>query len=175
MAEPFIGEIRIFAGTYAPENWALCDGQLLSIAKYSDLFSLLSVMYGGNGITNFGVPDLRGRVPIHAGSGIGLSPRPQGWKGGTEQVYLQTTHLPDHNHAFQASNKPATGNTPTNQVLADTGTSLFYENIDGDEIIEQLSPQALLEAGQGQPHSNMMPSLGLNFIIALRGVFPARS
>jgi microcystin-dependent protein len=179
MSDPFLAEIRIFACNYAPQGWALCNGQILSIAQNTALFSLLGVNYGGNGQTTFALPNLQGMVPIHAGQGPGLEPYNLGEAGGTANVTLQQTEMPAHAH------QPAC-NTSNGTVLKSANNQLsrgFVGSGRGGTEIKMyssgatngtLAPQAILPAGGGQPHNNMMPYLTLNFCIALQGIFPQR-
>ena len=126
MSDPFIGEIKMFAGNFAPRGWALCDGQLLAVSQNDALFSLFGTIYGGDGRTTFGLPDLRGRIPIHAGSGPGLSPRRLGAKGGAENVTLTTAQLPAHKHDIFASSAGASAGNPLNNVSANTAPTNVY-------------------------------------------------
>jgi microcystin-dependent protein len=164
MTEPFIAEIKMFGGSFAPRGYALCNGQLLSIAQNTALFSLLGTTYGGNGTTTFGLPNLQGRVPMHPGQGPGLTPRSLGESGGVESVTLSTQELPAHFHSA-VTDSAATSNRPAGHVLArggsyaDTGNAL----------------PAGGSVGGNQPHNNMQPFLTVNFIIALEGVFPSRN
>jgi len=172
MADPFVGEIRMFAGNFAPRGWALCDGQLLSVSQNDALFSLLGTVYGGDGRTTFGLPDLRGRIPVHAGQGPGLSQRRLGEKGGQEQVTLNVNEWPSHTHAFRASKAIGAKANPTGQVVAaGPSVKLFTQSPPN----AYLASTALTSVGGGQPHSNVMPFLGINFIIALVGVYPSRT
>lgn len=173
MSEPFVGEIRMFAGNFAPRGWAFCDGQLLAVSQNDALFSLLGTIYGGDGRTTFGLPDMRGRIPIHAGDGPGLSPRRLGSKGGTEAETVTPNQLPSHTHPLQASSDLATDATPGGNVSARTNPA----NIDiYTELGPQaaLSPQSVASVGGSQPHSNLMPFLCVHFIIALFGIYPSR-
>ena len=173
MSEPFVGEIRMFAGNFAPRSWAFCDGQLLAISQNDALFSLLGTIYGGDGRTTFGLPDMRGRIPIHAGSGPGLSPRSLGSKGGLEKVTLSVNQLPSHSHAARALDKPGDSGKPQNRYWAATSSSpSFYS---ADPANETMDPNALLAKGGSQSHSNLMPFLCVHFIIALFGVYPSRN
>lgn len=172
MSEPFIGEIRLFAGNFAPTGWAFCDGQLLAIAENDALFSLLGTTYGGDGETSFGLPDLRGRLPIHAGTGPGLSPRVLGSSTGVEEVTITANQLPSHTHALQASTRPANSPNPAGHVLAtSTGIDLFIDEVPGTS----LNAQAVTATGGSQSHDNLMPYLCVNFIIALFGIYPSSS
>lgn len=171
MSEPFVGEVRMFAGNFAPRGWAFCDGQLLAVSQNDALFSLLGTIYGGDGRTTFGLPDLRGRIPIHAGSGPGLSPRRLGSKGGAENVTLTVNQLPSHTHAMQASADAATTPNPAGSVLAATLTSTPYIE---DTPNVNLSGNAVTNVGGSRSHTNLMPFLCIHFIIALVGIYPSR-
>lgn len=170
MSEPFVGEIRMFAGNFAPRGWAFCDGQLLAVSQNDALFSLLGTIYGGDGRTTFGLPDLRGRLPIHAGSGPGLSPRRLGGKGGAEKVTLTVNQLPSHRHNLKAStNIPSDRNANggvTGQTLSDT-----YIN---DSPLTNMNSSAVSKVGGSRSHTNLMPFLCIHFIIALVGIYPSR-
>ena len=170
MSEPFIGEIRIFAGNFEPRNWAYCDGRLISISSNNELFAVLGTTYGGDGRTTFGLPDLRGRAPMHAGNGPGLTSRQLGARGGAETVVLTEAQLPNHTHQMAAVD--ATGNT---DIPDDNSLAIAGYQTDGDSNLVNMASQALANTGSGQGHSNMAPSLGINFIIALVGIFPSRS
>ncbi|MCB9522950.1 MAG: phage tail protein [Myxococcales bacterium] len=171
MAEPFVGEIRMFAGNFAPRGWALCDGQLMAVAQNDALFSLLGTVYGGDGRTTFGLPDLRGRVPVHAGNGPGLTPRRIGDRAGAEEITLITVQMPAHTHGLAAVEAPAQGSDPSQGLPAETESDAYGA-----------APQAgpapggapLMAAGGARPHTNLMPYLAVNFIIALFGIFPPR-
>lgn len=171
MSEPFIGQIVGFGGNFAPRGWAFCNGQLLSIAQSTALFSILGTTYGGNGQTTFGLPDLRGRVPVHWGQGPGLSPYTLGQVSGTETVTLISTQMPVHNHALLASNEDAGAKNPTGQVLATTTTSAYVAT----PIDTTMNPASIGAAGGSQPHNNLQPYLAISFIIALEGFFPSRN
>lgn len=162
--ESYLGEIRIFAGNYAPQGWALCDGRLMSIAENEALFALLGTTYGGDGQTTFGLPDLRGRIPIHPSA-----THVRGSKGGTETVTLTSAQLPMHTHAAQASNS-TTGNvtSPTNARWA--GGQAYSDGVNQTPVA--MNSQAVSTVGGNQAHDNMMPSLTVSFIISLYGVFP---
>jgi microcystin-dependent protein len=172
MSEPFVGEIRMFAGNFAPRGWAFCDGQLLAISQNDALFSLFGTTYGGDGQTTFGLPDLRGRVPIHQGTGPGLANRRIGEKGGQENVTLTTAQLPPHGHALNASSDTATSTDPAANVPANAATTNIYGS---DAPFEALNAQAVTNTGGGRDHANEMPFLCVNFIVALSGVYPSRS
>lgn len=170
--EPFIGQIIMFGGNFAPRNWAFCDGQLIAISSNPALFSLLGTTYGGNGETTFGLPDLRGRVPIHAGQGPGLPNFPLGSKGGEIEHMLVANEIPAHNHLIRASNAEGNTNLPTNAVLAKSGTGRFGQ---ASNPTHDLAANALANTGGNQPHNNLQPYTTVNFIIALTGVFPSES
>ena len=170
-ADPFIGEIRIFAGTFAPQGWAFCDGQLLAIAQNTALFSLLGTNYGGDGRTTFGLPDLRGRVPMHAGSGPGLTPRYLGQKGGQEQVTLNESQIPAHTHQAKASSEAPDTNSPENAVSAQKVRTHLYNTGPSDV---NMGTTAISSTGGSQAHDNMQPYQCLNYIICLQGLYPSR-
>lgn len=171
MVDPFVGEIRMFAGEFPPSGWALCDGQILSVAQNEALFSLLGSSYGGDGQSTFGLPDLRGRIPIHYGSGPGLSTRSLGQKGGAENETISLAQLPSHEHSLQAAVGAGDSELPAGRQFATAETQqVFYR----ERVPEQeLSQSIVQEAGGGQPHDNVMPFICVNFIIALFGVLPS--
>ncbi len=177
MSDPFVAEIRIFAGNFAPTGWALCNGQLMSISQNTALFSLLGTTYGGNGTSNFALPNLQGSAPLHAGQGNGLSLRDLGETGGEQTVTLLPTEMPAHTHSVQANT--GTGQAdPGNNVWAEAGSqrpapNFYTPRVPAKDV--QMNPGAVSLAGNNQPHNNMPPYLGLTFIIALQGVFPPRS
>lgn len=180
---PFIGEIRMFGGNFAPIDWQLCDGSLLSISTYNALYSLLGTTWGGDGINNFAVPDLRGRVPVGQGQGIGLSPRTLGANGGAERVALLSTNLPPHTHSFFASTDDATATVPgpslgfAKTVYATAGnyTPTIYAPYATATPVYTLDPDTISNEGGNAQHTNLMPSTVINFIIATVGIFPSRS
>ncbi len=174
MSDPFLGEIRMFGGNYAPRNWALCDGQLLSVSQNDALFSLLSTMYGGNGITNFGLPDMRGRLPMHFGQGPGLTPRTQGYRFGFEQSHLILNQIPSHNHPMVGSNETAVANEPATRVAA-TAADFFYDDGTVEADRQNFAPDTIENSGNSQPHSNMMPFYCITAIISLVGAYPSRN
>ena len=174
MSEPFIAEVKIFAGNFAPRNWAFCDGQLLQVAQNTALFSLVGTTYGGDGRTTFGLPNLQGRAPMHPGRGPGLTSRRLGEKGGTSSVTLTEAQMPNHTHTMQGSVDPAELQVPgADRSLAGSIGSLAYQS-DSTSNLVPLDTQALLPTGGGQPHDNRQPYLGLYFIIALVGLYPSR-
>jgi microcystin-dependent protein len=167
MSDPFYGEIRMFAGTFAPERWGLCDGQLLPISQNDALFSLLGTTYGGDGETTFGLPDLRGRVPVHVGTGRELSPRPLGQQGGTETETLTVSQLPAHTHDLPASANQGSSPNPVGKVFARPQAAAY-----ADDVVTALHSASISSVGGGRSHENMMPYLCVSFIIALFGVTP---
>lgn len=169
--EGTIGEIRMFGGPYAPRNWALCDGQLLAINQFQSLFSILGTLYGGDGRTSFGLPDLRGRVAMHPGHGTGLTPRRQGTKLGTETNTLDVNQMPPHEHAV-----PVPLPTDTAETTTDTGfeTQLGLDTAALEATEVQTSNLYAETTGGGQPVNNIQPSLCVNFIICISGDFPSR-
>ena len=170
MGNPFIGEIRMFAGSFAPAGWAMCDGQLMPISENDAMFTLIGTTYGGDGQETFGLPNLQSRVPIHAGQGPGLSQNYQlGEMAGTESVTLTTNQIPVHTHTMLASADQASTPNPQNSVLAETVTALTYIN---DSANAALNANAVTPVGGSQPHENMMQFLVITFIISLFGVFP---
>jgi len=195
--DPFLGEIIMFAGNFAPRGWALCEGQLLPISQYSALFSILGTTYGGDGRTTFALPDLRGRAPIAPGTGPGLSTRKLGQRGGTETVTLTINQMPSHNHLTQ--NNPATdqhiqlsaddavnetpspGDVPAVGNYADGLTTKKVKNFGpasntvSGQTISANAGLNILNNGGSQPHTNVQPFLAVNYIIALVGVFPSRN
>ena len=199
--DPFIGQIIMFAGTFAPANWALCNGQILAISEYTALFSIIGTTYGGNGRTTFGLPDLRGRVPMGSGVGIGLSPRVTGQRYGSENVNLSVAQMPAHSHSAEtiisgssgaaklnASSAEGTTNVPTGKYLAMPpnfglesvnmyGSSADIEMAsDAIEIdVSGLSGETTVnQAGGNSAHDNIQPSLAMNYIICVNGVYPPR-
>jgi microcystin-dependent protein len=174
MADPFVAEIRIFPFNFAPKGWAFCDGQLLPLSQNTALFSLLGTTYGGDGKSNFALPNMQGNAPMHPGQGPGLSLHDLGETGGSETVSLLESEIPSHSHSMGAQNVALGGvvlpaptaslNRPASGNLFDTNTTLV-----------QMDPNSLAPAGGDQPHNNMQPYLTLNFCIALQGVFPPRT
>lgn len=176
MSEPFVGEIRMFAGNFAPRGWAFCDGQLLAVSQNDALFSLLGTIYGGDGRTTFGLPDLRGRVPVHAGSGPGLSQRRLGSKAGAENVTLTVNQLPPHRHDLRASSSIGNASSVSAHVLARvTAGNLYYEVGQTMPPAEALAQQSMTDIGGSRSHTNLQPFLCINYIIALFGIYPSRT
>jgi microcystin-dependent protein len=174
MADPFVAEIRIFPFNFAPKGWAWCNGQLLPLSQNTALFSLLGTTYGGDGRSNFALPDLEGRAPMHPGQGPGLSLHDLGETGGSETVSLLESEMPAHAHALRASQDPGDIFAPGPTVsLASTTGGTSYQP--GNTGIVMMAPEALAPAGGDQPHNNMQPYLTFFFNIALQGVFPPRS
>ncbi|MGE0886652.1 MAG: phage tail protein [Blastocatellales bacterium] len=170
MADPFVAEIRIFPFNFAPKGWAFCDGQLLPLSQNTALFSLLGTTYGGNGKSNFALPDLQGRAPMQPGQGPGLSLRDLGEQGGSETVSLLESEIPSHAHSLVGSDERGDA-TPAVGSLLGTGTDMYAPGSPGG----QMAPEALAPAGGDAPHNNMQPYLTFNFCIALQGVFPPRT
>jgi microcystin-dependent protein len=173
MAEPFLGEIRMFGFNFAPSGWAMCNGQLLPISQNTALFALIGTFYGGNGTTTFALPNLQSSVPIHLGQGPGLSPYVIGQIGGYETITLTQGQMPQHTHVVQCNSAGGNQASPAGNFPAveSTGTSLDYSNSAGS----QMSTAMNSNAGGGQAHSNIQPFLVVNFCIALQGIFPSRN
>lgn len=173
MSDPFLAEIRIFPFDFAPQNWAMCNGQLMPISQNTALFSLVGTTYGGDGRTTFALPGLQGNIPMHFGNGPGLTPRTLGETGGNETETLSNREIPTHSHALRAYNEVGEDRipAPTESLARSTGGSLYA----APGTIEPMAPGLLgPPVGAGQPHTNMQPYLTLNFCIALKGVFPPR-
>jgi len=179
MGQPYVGEIRIFGFNFAPRGWAFCDGTLLSIQQYAPLFSILGTVYGGNGTTNFGLPNFQGRAPMHWGTGPGLTARSLGELDGEQTVTLLNNQLPSHTHILSGAS-PNPANAPQQVAMPSPSTYLsvsqpnqVYSDVTAPVVA--LSPSAISPSGGSQPHNNVQPILTLNFCIALVGVFPARN
>jgi microcystin-dependent protein len=168
MSTPYVGEIRLFAGNFAPAGWQLCDGQLLPISENETLFNLIGTTYGGDGQQTFALPDLRGRVPLHQGTHAGLTYQ-MGQAAGTETVTLLPQQLPVHTHGLMASSAAASGSTPAGALLAATSVASY----DIGTASTAMAGTAIAPAGGAQPHENMAPTLAVNYIISLFGVFPS--
>lgn len=166
MGQPYVGEIRMFAGNFAPLGWMFCEGQLLPISEYETLFQLIGTTYGGDGQETFALPDLRGRLPLHQGNGFILAET-----GGAEEITLTVQQIPAHSHPFLASAGSAADNNPGNNVLA-TPTSDIYVN---SSPFANMSPSSVSPVGGSQPHTNFQPYLCIDFIISLYGIFPSPS
>jgi microcystin-dependent protein len=167
MAQPYVGEIRMFAGNFAPAGWMFCEGQLLPISENETLFNLIGTTYGGDGQSTFALPDLRGRIPVHQGSGLTLAE-----VGGAETITLTVNQIPAHNHPIAASTDTAQQTSPNGKVLGQSSTALMYIE---DSTDSNFSAQAVGSVGGSQPHDNFMPYLCVDFIISLFGIFPSQS
>ncbi|WP_028102520.1 phage tail protein [Pseudoduganella violaceinigra] len=169
MSDPYLAEIRLTSFSFAPKGWALCNGQLLPINQNQALFALLGTSYGGNGVTTFALPDMRGRAPAHVGQGFGL-----GQQGGEASHTLLSSEMPAHTHRLGISTAVSHQADPANRVLGnvEAGALNYYAPLDGSAT---LAPNTVASAGGGQPHENMQPYLTINFIIALQGIFPSQS
>ncbi|HET6309266.1 MAG TPA: tail fiber protein [Rhodopila sp.] len=180
MAEPFLGQITVYPYSFPPKGWADCAGQLLMISQYTALYSLLGTTYGGNGTSNFALPDLRGRIPLGQGPAVGGSTYDMGEMGGVESVTLDLTTMASHSHGLSATESTGNSNAPSGQVLA-RPVGEQRENPPQGQIYNPatpttpLAPGSIGTAGSSLPHNNIQPSLGLRYCIALQGVFPARS
>lgn len=169
---PFIGEIRMFGGNFAPAGWMFCEGQTIPIAENDALFNLIGTIYGGDGEMTFNLPDLRGRAPMHMGQGPGLSPRTIGEVGGTAEVTLTSRQLGGHGHGLLASRDQGTSPNPGGAVLATGSNVQVYRS---SSVSGTMPANALTPAGGGQPHENCQPYLPISFIISLYGIFPSQS
>jgi microcystin-dependent protein len=169
MGEPYIGEIRMFGGNYAPVGWALCNGQLLPISEYDALFTLIGTTYGGDGTETFALPDLRGRIPVHEGAGYVL-----GEVGGAEQITLSVSQVPPHNHPLLGSTDNATTTSPTGNVPG-TSAEVTVFPYGTDNPPTTLATQSITAVGGSQPHDNFQPYLCVNFIVSLFGVYPTQN
>ena len=169
MAQPYVGEIRIFAGNFAPAGWMFCEGQLLPISENETLFQLIGTTYGGDGQSTFGLPDLRGRIPLHQGGGLILAET-----GGVEEVTLTTQQIPSHTHALLGTVNQGTQNQPLNMALAQSPTQNAFP-YGSDNPPTTLGSASISPVGGGQPHSNFQPYLCVDFIISLFGIFPSQT
>jgi microcystin-dependent protein len=167
VAQPYVGEIRMFAGNFAPAGWMFCEGQLLPISEFETLFNLIGTTYGGDGQSTFAVPDLRGRLPIHQGNGFTLAET-----GGVEEVTLTVSQIPAHSHPLLASTNQAAGNTPTGNVTGQVGSTQIYKAAAPGAA---MAPQAVTSTGGSQPHTNFQPYLCVDFIISMFGIFPSQT
>jgi microcystin-dependent protein len=175
VADPFVAEIRIFPFNFAPKGWAWCDGQLMPLSQNTALFSLLGTTYGGDGKSNFALPDLQGRAPMHPGQGPGLSLHDLGETGGSETVTLLESEIPAHSHALMATTQPGEDAEPNpSEALGRSVGASLYQTVANANLV-QLGPGALAPAGGDMPHNNLQPYLTFYFCIALQGVFPPRS
>jgi microcystin-dependent protein len=178
MANPYLGEIRMFGFNFAPHGFAFCNGQLLSISENTALFALLGTFYGGNGTSTFALPNFQSRIPIHQGQGSGLSQYVIGQFGGVENVTLSVTQTASHTHLVYADGDVGSNNTPnpSGNGLATFGTgSNIYATAAGIKKVVTMNPEMIASAGGGQPHTNIQPYLVVNFCIALQGIFPSRN
>ncbi|MGZ5049629.1 MAG: phage tail protein [Methylobacter sp.] len=182
MSQYYVGEIRLFAGNYAPEGeWMKCEGQLLQISQYQMLYSLIGTTYGGDGATTFALPDFRGRIPVGQGQGTGLTQRTLGQKSGTETVALTDAQWAAHSHAFNTLNVNATatsltaGTTNMAHAKGQNNIDIYLNDSAPTPTVSTLDAVTYGSAGGGQPHNNMMPSLALTYIIATGGMYPVRS
>lgn len=167
MSESFVGEIRMFAGNFAPAGWQFCDGSLLPISENETLFALIGTTYGGDGVTTFAVPDLRGRLPIHQGGGVVLAQT-----GGAEQVTVTVNQLATHSHPLSASGNVGSQSDPTGRLLSESPNIKIYS---AQVPAGVMAPGAITPAGGSQPHENMQPYLCVSFIISLFGIFPSQT
>lgn len=165
MAQPYVGEIRMFAGNFAPAGWMFCEGQLLPISEYETLFQLIGTTYGGDGESTFALPDLRGRIPIHQGNGFVLAET-----GGAEEITLTVQQIPAHSHPMLANSQTATETTPSNNAVPSSPSPTIYNS---RVPTVAMSPQIVGVVGGSQPHSNFQPYLCVDFIISLFGIFPS--
>jgi microcystin-dependent protein len=170
VAQPYVGEIRMFAGNFAPAGWMFCEGQLLPISEYETLFNLIGTTYGGDGQETFALPDLRGRIPLHFGNGFTLAET-----GGVETVTLTVPQIPAHNHAFLASTDNAGSPNPGGQVPAQSGSGIDLYDSTTQAPTTPASSSAIGATGGSQPHNNFMPYLCVDFIISLFGIFPSQT
>jgi microcystin-dependent protein len=168
MAQPYVGEIRIFAGNFAPAGWMFCEGQLLPISENEVLFQLIGTTYGGDGQATFGLPDLRGRIPLHFGNGFTLAET-----GGVEEVTLTVPQIPAHSHPALATLNPATDTNPQNNILSKTLVNVSAYGQDAP--LTPLNPSTISSVGGSQPHNNFQPYLCVNFILSLFGLFPSQT
>jgi microcystin-dependent protein len=173
MAQPFLAEVRIFAGNYAPQGWALCNGQILPINQNQALFALLGTTYGGNGVTTFALPNLQQRIPLHQGQGPGLTPRPLGESGGEPTHQLTLNEMAGHNHGLNGTNTPSSVGSPASALLAApaSATPPYHD----PTALAPMPAGTLNQTGSNTAHNNLQPYLVLNFIIALQGIFPSRN
>ncbi len=167
MAQPYVGEIRMFAGNFAPAGWMFCEGQLLPISENETLFQLIGTTYGGDGQSTFALPDLRGRIPLHFGNGFTLAET-----GGVETVTLTVSQIPSHSHPLLASTGPGGANAPAGNVTGESAAVKIYV---ADVAGGSFSPQAMSSTGGSQPHNNFQPYLCVDFIISLFGIFPSQT
>lgn len=172
MSQPYVGEIKIFAGNYAPQGWATCDGALMAIAELETLFNLIGTTYGGDGQSTFALPNLVGRVPVHQGTGPSGAAYNMGEQGGTEQETLTLQQIPNHTHPFTATTNGGTTSVPTGNILAANNAPEMFSLTNP---VTALSAQMISPAGGSQPHDNVMPTVAVRYIIALFGNYPQQS
>ena len=165
MAQPYVGEVRMFAGNFAPAGWMFCEGQLLPISENETLFQLIGTTYGGDGQSTFALPDLRGRIPIHQGNGFILAET-----GGAEEITLTVNQIPAHTHPLLGANTVANDPNPSNNVLGESSASSLYQSATPTSA---MAPQSIAPVGGSQPHTNLQPYLCVDFIISLFGIFPS--
>jgi len=176
MSDPYIGEIRMFGGTFAPRKWGFCNGTYMPISGNESLYSLITTLYGGDGRTTFALPEMRGRIPVHQGQGPGLTNRLIGQRYGVESVQLSTSQIPPHSHPMCASTYDATSSNAIARVLAKTTSpDVIYAPDEVSADLVALDDSAVSNTGSGDYHNNMMPYCGINFIICLQGIYPPRS
>jgi len=174
MAQPYIGEIRMFGGNFAPSGWSFCNGSLLPISQYQALFQLIGTTYGGDGVNTFAVPDLQGRLPIHQGQGVGLSNYPIGAKAGVESVTLTSSQLPSHNHGALGSSTGGAVSNPSNATWGNNAIANKSFGL-GTSANATMNNSSMGNTGNNLPHDNLMPFQVISFIIALFGVYPSQS
>jgi microcystin-dependent protein len=170
MAQPYVGEIRMFAGNFAPAGWMFCEGQLLPISEYDTLFALIGTTYGGDGQSTFALPDLRGRIPIHQGGGFVLAET-----GGAEQITLTVQQIPTHSHPFLGTSNTASGAAPGGSVTLANAITATISPYGLDNPSTNMSPQMIGSVGGSQPHNNFQPYLCVDFIVSLFGIFPSQT
>lgn len=168
MSSPYIGEIRIFGGNFAPAGWELCDGRLLAISEYDSLFQVIGTTYGGDGQSTFALPDLRGRFPMHQGNGVILAET-----GGAEETTLTVSQIPAHRHSAVCSDQPGNQSSPIGNYWGAVSAAVNTKLYSSINPIASMAPQVLASTGGSQPHENMSPGLGITFIISLYGIFPS--
>lgn len=171
--DEYIGMIKLFAGNFAPKNFLFCEGQTILISQNSALFAILGTTYGGDGKTNFKLPDLRGRTPVGAGNGPGLTPRPAGQAGGSENVTLTSDQIPPHTHTYNALSGSREAPSPEGNFLGTAAGNFYSQQDPGDQLLP-MNAGAISQAGGGQAHNNMQPFLSLNYIICVYGIYPSK-
>ncbi len=173
MSEPFVAEIRIFAGNFPPRSWAFCNGQLLPVSQNTALFSLIGTTYGGDGRTTTALPNLQGRAAMHPGRGPGLTSRRLGQRGGVDSVTLSEAQMPSHNHSLRADTEVGESLNPDNNSLARSSGSFSYQQNSSSNLVS-LNSNAVGNTGGSQSHNNLQPLIAINYIIALQGLYPSR-